>query len=216
MRRTHILAGEQAVEVNSTLDDGIHHRAARYTTLAYAARRAAGGTVSNVPGWVEATHRRACAADPAALRVQMTKWASATRDRFELLGPVCDLLLGRARRVGDRLVDCPDDIPTDVDDSAVALFGHPVYSCSNGCQICRVAREGDWTRALRLSAGDETDFAAAALADAYRAARRGGLIPPVTPDEGAHGDYSWAPASPRRTIVGRAEVGAAEDDHETF
>jgi hypothetical protein len=216
VRRTHIVAGEQAVEVNSPLDDGIHHRAARYVTLAYAARRAAGGTVSNVPAWVEATHSRACAADAATLDIQMKKWATATRDRFELLGPVCDLLLGRARRVGGRLVDCSDDIPAEIEDAAVTLFGHAVFSCSEPCRVCRAAREGDWTRALRFSAGDEADFAAAALADGYRAARRGGFIPPVLPDDSAHGDYSWTPAGARRTIVGRSPVGASEDDQEIF
>ncbi len=214
MGETHILAGDQVVKVSEPADADRGRRAARYTTLAYGAQLATGRRVSNVPGWVAATYGRACGADPADLDAQMRKWATATRDRFELLGPVCDLLLRRSRRVDDRLVDATPDVPAEVEAAAVTLFGHPALSCRQPCRICAAALPGDWTRALRLSAGDATDLAAAALADGYRAARRGGHIPPVAPDAGVSGGYVWTPAAgpPSGSLAPRDQSSGPDDE----
>ena len=188
MPRTTILAYDRAVEVNTPEDRPLHHLAARYTTMAVAAAVAKGAAISNVPGYVESVHTRACRAPATELRPQMARWAAATRQRHELLAPVCALMLCGQRIEDGTLVRISGDIPSEVADAAAALFGHDIENCDRrACEVCRLIREGDWPRALRAAAGVDHDVAAAALVDGYRAARKGGLVPAVQPVAGDDG-----------------------------
>jgi hypothetical protein len=182
MPKTHILAFDTAVEVNTPADPALHSRAARYTTMAVAAVAAKGAPINNIRAYVEATHTRACKADAHDLQRQMSRWASQSRDRHGLLDAVCALLLiGQHRDDAGEMVRSSADVPPEVRDAAGALFGHDIETCeTRACRVCWLARSGDWPRAIRASAGDEADVAGAALVDAYRAARRGGYIPELS------------------------------------
>lgn len=178
MPKTHILAFDTAVEVNTPADPTLHARAARYTTMAVAAVATKGVPISNMRGYVEATHTRACRADADELQRQMSRWASQSRSRHEMLDAVCRLLLAGQRWDNDgELVASSDEVPFEVRDGALALFGHDLDACeAPACRTCWLAGSGDWPRALRASAGDDAEVAGAALLDAYRAARRGGYV----------------------------------------
>lgn len=182
MLHTLILAVNGTVEVVAPDGHDTCQRAALYATMAVAARIAKGGAITNVDRWVQATHGRACTSPPGDLEGQMARWARVTSGRFELLGPVADMLLLGIRRVDGVLRNCRDEIPQPIHQAAVALFGHDVKDCDmSDCEICIQARMGDWPRALRFAVGDRAEIVAAALADGYRAARRGGHVPAVTP-----------------------------------
>ncbi len=193
--RTHILAFDRIVTVES-LDDTNVTRAARYTTIAAAVPTATGSHISSPDTWVGGVFARACSSSFDTLKKDLGHWAWANTDRYRLITPVCDLLLlttvidagQTARTVAT---------PSDVRRAATSLFGHDLR-CHEACPICTAAEDGDWTRAIRLSAGMEAESAVAALVDAYRVARRGGLVTAVVPVADVDAGYEpGAPDPPR-------------------
>ncbi len=219
---THILAVDGTFEVDAPDGRVARQRAALYTTMAAAARLAKGGPFTSLAGWVRATHLRASTAPAGELMAQMTGWASVAKDRHALLGPVCDLLLLRVRREKGVLSDATDEVPARFHDAAVELFGHDVGACQRDCQVCDLGRAGDWARALRATVGDSVEIVAAALADAYRAARRSGNVAPVRPmldpdaslarPEPQGGSRPSAASGPERSDRGWPPVGWPEDE----
>ena len=197
----YILAGDGPVSVESPPGLDPSH-AARYATMAYGASVAKRIVITDVRRWVAATFRRACGEPTATLDAQMGRWASATRDRYALLGPVCDLILLNLHRVSDTLLERDANVPDQVRAAVVTLIGHDVPNCVQACPTCRAATGGDWARALRTCVGDRTEVVAASICDAYRAARRGGHIRAVSPMDDVDGFRApAAPAYPSRPQV---------------
>ena len=184
----YILASNQAVAVE-VLDDVNGTQAACYTTMAAAAFVAKGGVITDLRRWVEGTYLRARMGITDRMVADYARWVRMIRERYGLLAPVCDLLfLGIVSR-GESRDERVDTVPHEVREAAVLLVGHDVGQCAGSCRICTAGSDGDWTWAIRLAAGDDAERVVAALADGYRAARRGCLIPAVVPTADVDGRY---------------------------
>jgi hypothetical protein len=180
--RTHILAGNTVVEINTPDDPIVSARAAQYSTLAVAAMRAQHKPISSIAGYVERTHSRACTEDPQRVAAAAARWVANVHGRSEWLGTVCDAkIFGRSRQDDGSFVRI--EVDSRVTDAAQNLFGHAFGDeCPQGgfnlCPICRLADSGDWASALRRiwPRDEDYDRACAALYDGYKAARLGGLV----------------------------------------
>ena len=196
--RTHILAWDALIQVNSPDDLETSARAARYSTLAVAAMRMQRKTITSMAGYVERTHTQACREDERKVNATAGRWAGSVQGRAEWMPTVCDaMILGRAQQDDRSYVSL--ELDPNVRDAAQTLFGHAFGDeCLRGgftlCPICRLADSGDWESALRRVALDQYSTACAALVDGYKAARRGGLITKVEPQEDP-----WL--SPRRPVA---------------
>ncbi len=162
--------------------------------MAAAAFVASGNTFTDRARWAEGTYLRASRGVTDRMVADFTRWTRMSRGRYELLAPACDLLLLGIIARGEAN-EYSDVVPTAVREAAVRLVGHDVGHCDRPCAVCIAGRSGDWTRAIRLAAGDDAEVAVAALADGYRVARRGGLIPAVVPTTDVDARYQ-PPAPP--------------------